>query len=85
MTFIFTPQVLCLIFRDVQQQVTNAVFQTFCTEPHQLSMLFVLWVMGCTGGFGCYDSSKGGTAQTRRIFGGAQQLPVLVARQLKGL
>lgn len=59
----------------------------FGADPRQLSFLFVLWYVACSGdertvGTFARNSDTSGGAQERRFVGGSQLVPLRLARQL---
>ena len=52
-------------------------------EAHEVSLLCALWYIKSAGGTARINSTEGG-AQERKVIGGTQQLPRLLAQKLKG-
>lgn len=60
---------------------------SFGSDPDELSLLFVLWYVACSGdernaGTFARNSDTTGGAQERRFVGGSQLVPIRLARQL---
>jgi monoamine oxidase len=60
----------------------------FGADPDELSLLFVLWYVACSGnastpGTFARNSDTAGGAQERRFVGGSQKVPIRLAKQLR--